>query len=101
MGLPAKKMSPVKMKKTVLAAAVFKKHDPRTHPGSTTSQANRGNPNFTDEDADATTVLSAKSRSSPRSAEKRITKKKPSEMHPLGVAFRGIAEFLRYRSVGN
>jgi hypothetical protein len=101
MGLPAKKMSPAKMKKTVSATAVFKKHDTRTNRGNTTSQTNRGNPNFTDEDADATTLLSAKSRSSLRSAEKRIAKKKPSEMHPLCVAFRGIAEFLRHRSPGN
>ena len=92
MGLPAKKMSPAKMKKTVSATAVFKKHDTRT---------NRGTPNFADEDADATTLLSAKSRSSLRSAEKRIAKKKPSEMHALCVAFLGIAEFLRHRSPGN
>jgi hypothetical protein len=96
MGPPAKKMSPAGVKKTVSAAAVFKKKNNRIDSGNSRTHANLSNLKFTGEDAGATTLLSAKSHSSSRSVEKKGAKKRSSDIHPLGVAFRGIVQ-LFYR----
>jgi hypothetical protein len=88
MGPPATKLKATKPKKT---AAIFKQHS-KIKRGSVTPQANLNNPKFTVEDADATTLLSVKSHSSVRSSSKaggRVARKRSSDMHPLGVAFRG------------
>lgn len=87
-GSPAKKTSPVRAKKTVSAAAVFGKHK-RVNHGISTPRKSKSHSNFTEEDAEAATLLSVKSHSSSRSTEKRISKKRPSDMHPLSVAFKG------------
>jgi hypothetical protein len=92
----AKKMSPAKVKKTVSAAAVFKKQSIRTDQNNGTPRTNGSVYKFSEEDADATTLLSAKLRSSSRSTEQRVAKRKSSDMHPLGVAFRGTIEHQRY-----
>jgi hypothetical protein len=91
MGPPATKLKATKPKKTVSAAAIFKQHS-KIKRGSVTPQANLNTPKFTVEDADATTLLSVKSHSSVHSSLKaggRVARKRSSDMHPLGVAFRG------------
>ncbi|KAI4937135.1 uncharacterized protein J4E92_001862 [Alternaria infectoria] len=82
-------------KKTVSAAAVFRNQGAFREQGNITRQANTSNSKFTEEDADATTLLSAGSHSSARSVEKRVAKKRSSNMHPLGVEFKDASD--RYR----
>jgi hypothetical protein len=88
-GPPAKKIFPARVVKTASSAAVFKKQNNRGNRGNGTPQANFSNLKFTAEDADATTLLSARSHSSSRSAEKKGAKKRHSDVHPLGMAFSG------------
>ncbi|KAH6875916.1 hypothetical protein BKA58DRAFT_400064 [Alternaria rosae] len=82
-------------KNTVSAAAVFKKQCTFKEQDNITRQAKTSNPNFTGEDADTMTLLSAGSHSSARSVEKRGARKRSSNMHPLGVAFKDASD--KYR----
>ena len=89
MGPPAKKPKASKVKKTVSAAAVFKQHASKD---SVTPQGNLNTPKYTTEDANATTLLSARSHSSACSSSKaggRVARKRSSDVHPLGIAFKG------------
>ncbi|KAI4652298.1 hypothetical protein J4E93_002497 [Alternaria ventricosa] len=82
-------------KKTVSAASVFRNQGTSREQGNITRQTNISNSNFTGDDADATTLLSAGSHSSVRSGEKRVARKRSSNMHPLGVEFKDASN--RYR----
>jgi len=85
-------------KKTVSAAAVFRNQSTFKEQDNLTRQKNIGNSKFTGDDVDATTLLSAGSHSSVRSVEKRGARKRSSNMHPLGVEFKGIAKFFHVLS---
>ncbi|KAG9190696.1 hypothetical protein G6011_08784 [Alternaria panax] len=87
MSPPAKQLSPARLKKTIAAAAVFKKRNNEIYKGKIAAQTNPSNLEFTGEDAHATTFLSAKLHSSSRIAEKKQAKRRSSNMHALGVAF--------------
>ena len=76
-------------KKTVSAAAVFRNQGAFREQGNLTRQTNISNSRFTRDDADGTTLLSAGSHSS---VEKRVVRKSSSNMHPLGVEFKGTAK---------
>jgi hypothetical protein len=92
MGPPAKKTNVPEVKKTISAATVFKQYTSKVNRDSVTPQGNLHTPKYTVEDANATTLLSAKSHSSARSSSKtggKVARKRPSDMHPLGVAFKG------------
>ncbi|KAI4954270.1 hypothetical protein J4E91_001980 [Alternaria rosae] len=82
-------------KNTVSAVAVFKNQCTFKEQDNITRQAKTSNPNFTGEDADAMTLLSAGSHSSARSVEKRGARKRSSNTHPLGVAFKDASD--KYR----
>lgn len=85
-GSPAKKASPARAKKTVSAAAVFGKHK-RVNYDIFIPRKIKSRSKSTEEDAEAAKLLSVKSHSSPRSTEERISKNRPSDMHPLSLAF--------------
>jgi hypothetical protein len=99
--LPAKKISPARVKKEISAATVFKRQNNKIDQRNSTIQATLRNSKFTGEDANATTLLSAKSRSSPRSIKKSGGKKRSSERHPLNVVFKGATQLFFYRRTGN
>ncbi|KAF1839116.1 hypothetical protein BDW02DRAFT_539871 [Decorospora gaudefroyi] len=85
----AKKLTPLKVKrKTISAAAVFKQPKSRTTQRAVTPRANPNGRDFTVEDADATTLLSVKPHLSSRSPGKGSSRKRSSDMHPLGIAFK-------------
>jgi hypothetical protein len=99
MGPPAKKPRASEPKKTVSAAAIFKQHNNKSKRGSVTPQTNLTTPMFTVEGADATTLLSVKSHSRVHSSSKaggRVVRKRSSDMHPLGVTFRGSRQHCLY-----
>ncbi|CAN9271375.1 unnamed protein product [Alternaria alternata] len=93
--LPAKKISLARVKKTISAATVFKRQNNKIDKRNSTLQATLRNSKFTGEDANATTLLSAKSRSSPRSIKKSGGKKRSSGRHPLNVFFKDASDEYR------
>ncbi|KAB2108702.1 hypothetical protein AG0111_0g3277 [Alternaria gaisen] len=93
--LPVKKISPARAKKEISAATVFKRQNNKIEQRNSTIQATLRNSKFTGEDANATTLLSAKSRSSPRSIKKSGGKKRSSERHPLNVVFKDASDEYR------
>jgi hypothetical protein len=97
-GPPAKKPTPRNAKKTVSAAAIFKRQNRKTFQSNMTPPANF-NSKFIVEDADASTLLSVRSRSSVQSAQQSgagILKKR-LEMHPVAIAFKGSNQHCRWR----
>ncbi|KAI4700048.1 hypothetical protein J4E81_004084 [Alternaria sp. BMP 2799] len=87
-------MGPPAMK-TVSAAAVFRNQSTFKEQGNLTRQKNISNSKFTENDVEATTLLSAGSHSSVRSVEKRGAGRRSSNMHPLGVEFKDASD--KYR----
>jgi len=85
-------------KKTVSAAAVFRNQGAFGEQGNITRQTNTSNSKSTGDDADAITLLSVGSHSSVRSVEKKVARKRSSNMHPLGVEFKGIAKLFHVQS---
>jgi hypothetical protein len=94
MGPPAKRVSPAKVKKTDSAAAVFRKQNTKMRRGNVTPQVASNSHKSKGDDADATTLLSARLHSSSHSIEKKGAKRRSSDMHALGTAFRGINRLL-------
>jgi hypothetical protein len=97
-GPPAKKPTPRNAREMVSAAAIFKQQSRKTFQSNVTPPAN-SNFKFIAEDADASTLLSVRSRSSVQSARQsggRILKKR-LEMHPVTVAFKGSNRHCRWK----